>query len=116
MLRNYFFNTIVILTFATSSVVAETTTPLSGDSTFSDAPTFIKAKSLSLLSKERRFEYLGPVEVKQGDMLLTSSKLIGNYDAQNQIITLTALGNVVITKGEGIPHSTPKLVGHNLLL
>ncbi len=91
-------------------VFAQKTNDSASSNGFSEAPTLIKAKSLSLFSKERRFEYSGPVEVRQGDMLLTSKKLLGNYDSNNQIDTITALGNVVITKGESIHATSEKAV------
>ena len=46
--------------------------------------------------------YSGNVEVKQGDMTLTSDLLEGKYDASNKIEELIAKQNVVIIKGEDI--------------
>ncbi len=67
-----------------------------------DAPTFIKADSLSLNTNSRVFTYSGNVEVTRGELKLTAAKLEGQYDANNQIDTLTALTNVVIVKGDAI--------------
>lgn len=72
------------------------------DTDFSKAPTFIKSDSLILKSEAKKFEYLGNVEVKQGNMLMTCDNLEGFYDDENQIQRLNAKRNVVITKGENI--------------
>lgn len=80
------------------------------DTDFSKAPTFIKSKSLVLHSESRKFEYLGNVEVKQGNMLMTCDTLEGFYDESNQIQKLNAKRNVVITKGEGIRATSEKAV------
>lgn len=69
---------------------------------FDDLPTFIKSNSLSVNSDKNVFQYLGNVEVKKGDLTLTSEKLDGTYDENNQIKTLIARNNVVITKGDAI--------------
>lgn len=67
---------------------------------FDNQPTYIKSNQLTLYSKERRFVYTGEVEMTQGEMVLTSKKLEGFYDKNNEIQSLVATGNVVITKGE----------------
>jgi lipopolysaccharide transport protein LptA len=69
---------------------------------FDELPTFIKSNSLSVNSDKHVFQYLGNVEVKKGDMTLTSETLDGAYDENNQIKTLVARNNVVITKGDSI--------------
>ncbi len=69
---------------------------------FDELPTFIKSNSLSVNSDKQVFQYLGNVEVKKGDMTLTSEKLDGSYDENNQIKTLVARNNVVIIKGDSI--------------
>jgi lipopolysaccharide export system protein LptA len=66
----------------------------------SNLPTFIDSDNLSVETTTREFSYRGNVRVTQGDMVLTSDSLKGKYDANNKIDTLTALGKVVITKGE----------------
>lgn len=67
---------------------------------FDKLPTYIKSDNLNLKSKERVFVYTGNVEVKQGDMTLTSDMLEGTYDENNRIKQLVAKQNVVILKGE----------------
>ena len=69
---------------------------------FDELPTIIKSNSLSVNSDKQVFQYLGNVEVKKGDMTLTAEKLDGTYDQNNQIKTLVARNNVVITKGDSI--------------
>lgn len=65
-------------------------------------PTYIKSDSLTLKSEERTFVYSGNVEVKQGDLTLTSDFLDGKYDENNKIQQLLARQNVIIIKGENI--------------
>ena len=65
-------------------------------------PTYINSKSLTLKTEERFFQYAGNVEVKHGDLTLTSDFLDGKYSQQNQIEELVARKKVSITKGEGI--------------
>lgn len=69
---------------------------------FGKQPTYIKSNSLVLRSKDRVFVYSGDVEVRQGDMTLTSETLEGKYDQNNDIQELVAFNNVVIVKGENI--------------
>jgi lipopolysaccharide export system protein LptA len=63
-------------------------------------PTFINSKTLTVNHNTKIFEYTGDVVVTQGDMKLTSKSLTGVYSEKNDIETLTAKGDVVITKGE----------------
>lgn len=81
---------------------------LEGD--FNSGPTYIKSDTLSLKSVQRQFVYNGNVEVKQGDMTLTSDTLEGSYDKDNKIEKLTALKNVVIIKGEEMRATSEKAV------
>ena len=76
----------------------------------SDEPTYIKSNSLVLKQKDQTFEYVGNVEVKQGDLTLLSDKMIGEYDDDNQIIRITALENVHITKGATIKANSEKAI------
>lgn len=69
---------------------------------FNKAPTYIKADTLTFKSKERSFVYNGDVDVRHGDMILTANSLEGKYDQRNQIETLIARRNVVVTKGPDI--------------
>lgn len=73
---------------------------LGGD--FGQGPTYIKADALTLKPKDRIFLYDGGVEVKHKDMILSCASLQGEYDENNQIKTLTAEKDVLITKGAGI--------------
>jgi len=68
----------------------------------SDAPTIITSDTLDLDTKTRDFVYTGHVVVIQEDMKLVCDKLIGAYDANNQIQSLSARSNVIITKGADI--------------
>jgi lipopolysaccharide transport protein LptA len=77
---------------------------------FNKAPTEISANSLTLRSKERKFEYNGSVVVKQGEMTLAADLLEGSYDEQNQIQQLIARNNVKITKGEKIKANSNRAV------
>ena len=72
------------------------------------APTYVKSESLTVRSKDGVFEYLGNVELKHGDLTVISQKLEGKYDQNNEIETLTALQNVIITKGENIRATSQK--------
>ncbi len=65
-------------------------------------PLFVKSNTLVLDSKARVFTYRGNVEATKGTMVITSDVMIGQYDEENRIQTITALGNVVITKGEAM--------------
>lgn len=67
-----------------------------------DAPTIITSDLLDLDTKKREFVYTGNVIVIQDDLKITCEKLLGIYDANNEIKSLTALTNVVITKGVDI--------------
>lgn len=88
------------------SVPGQAINPLSNDplskESFGNQPTYIKSNTLVLRSKDRVFVYSGTVEVRQGDMTLTSDSLEGKYDQDNQVQELVALNNVVIVKGDNI--------------
>jgi lipopolysaccharide transport protein LptA len=73
-------------------------------------PTYIKSDSLTLKSGERVFIYPGNVEVKQGDMTLTSDLLEGRYSEDNKIQQLIASSKVVIVKGENIKGNSEKAI------
>ena len=79
---------------------ASISSPLGDD--FGKAPTYIKSDTLTLKANERLFTYSGNVEVKQGDMTLTSEELQGRYDENNKIQELVALNRVTIVKGDNI--------------
>lgn len=72
------------------------------DKDFGKQPTYIKADTLTLKSEERFFTYSGNVEVRQGDMTLTSDIIDGRYGEDNRIRELIARSNVTITKGADI--------------
>ncbi|MBX7144530.1 MAG: hypothetical protein K1X79_08785 [Oligoflexia bacterium] len=69
---------------------------------FNGEPTFVKADSLTLKTDARTFKYAGSVEVKHGDMTITSDSLEGNYDENNKIQRMLAHSNVVILKGDNM--------------
>lgn len=96
---------IFILFFTPIAVVAEvenSKAPSLFDTEFGNEPTYIKSGSLTLKQNERVFSYSKHVEMLQGDMLLTSELLDGAYNQDNQIQSMVASKNVVITKGENI--------------
>ncbi len=65
---------------------------------FGKLPTTITAETLTLRTLARSFQYEGNVHVTQGTMKLTSHKIEGNYAENNQITSIKAIGDVVITK------------------
>jgi len=71
-------------------------------------PTIINSDSLSLWSKDHKFQYNGHVIVTHGDMTLACELLDGFYDEDNQIQRLVARNNVVITKGATIKGSSQR--------
>jgi len=75
-----------------------------------DSPTYIKANSLSLKTNERTFVYTGNVEVTHGEMKMTADVLEGHYDAANEIETLIARSNVVITRGTSMRGTCQKAI------
>lgn len=80
------------------------------DGDFGKLPTYVKSDSLILKSAERTFVYSGNVEVRQGDMILTSTTLEGKYAENNQIEQLLAQTNVIVTKGEAIRATGEKAI------
>lgn len=68
----------------------------------SSLPTTITSDTLTLRTQEKKFLYKGNVVMAQGEMTVTCNTLEGRYTENNEIEDLTALGNVVITKGEGL--------------
>lgn len=76
--------------------------PLFGLGKFQDEPTYIKADTLNLNAKIREFTYRGNVNVKQGDLRMTSETLTGDYDQNNEVQNLVATTHVLITKGPSI--------------
>jgi lipopolysaccharide transport protein LptA len=73
-------------------------------------PLFIKSNTLTLESRERVFTYRGNVEATKGDMKITSEVMRGNYDEENRIKTITAEGNVAITRGEDLKATSNRAV------
>lgn len=80
----------------------ETSLPLGTSPDFGKLPTYIKSDTLQLKQSERYFVYSGNVEMKHGDMTITSNTLEGTYDELNKLKKLVAKTNVLIVKGEGI--------------
>lgn len=89
-----------ILARAAATQAGESPKPGIFKADFNDEPTYIRANSLTLKSEENAFIYTGNVEVKQGEMILTSDILEGTYNDKNEIQQLVAKQNVVITKGD----------------
>lgn len=65
----------------------------------SNSPVYIKSETLTLDTKSRTFTYEGGVEMWQDDLSVTGEKVIGHYDENNKIQTITCQRNVVITRG-----------------
>jgi lipopolysaccharide transport protein LptA len=61
-------------------------------------PTFVDSDSLTLNTLTRVFTYSGHVIVRHGDLTLTADTIDGDYTEKNEIRTITAHGNVVITR------------------
>ncbi len=102
-------------TAATPAAAAATPEKKSKDdelfnSDFSKEPTYIKSETLTVKQKEKIFLYSGQVEVRQGDMTLTSELLEGKYNDQNEIRELVARNNVLIVKGENIRATSNRAV------
>lgn len=76
----------------------------------SDAPIFIKSKTLELDSKTNKFTYKGDVEISQDDTLITADEVVGKYNESNQLDLITCRNNVVITKGETLRASSNRAV------
>lgn len=75
---------------------------LKGKGQQSDEPLEIKSKSLDLDAGARVFTYRGDVVVTQGDLTIVSDLMVGRYDDQNRIQTVTCEKNVVITRGPSL--------------
>ncbi len=70
-----------------------------GQSGLGKLPTYIKSENLTLQAKERIFTYSGNVEIENGDLKITCDTLQGTYTEKNDINTMTAMHNIVITRG-----------------
>ncbi|MCB0335146.1 MAG: hypothetical protein KDD62_02540, partial [Bdellovibrionales bacterium] len=100
-----FFTLISTLAFSLSSLCLAEEPAKEGtlfETQFGKDPTYIRSKSLTLKQNERIFIYENAVEMKQGDMKMTSEMLEGNYDENNKIQAMVASKNVIITKGLGV--------------
>lgn len=76
----------------------------------SKEPITIDANQLSLDTEARTFQYKGSVKVVQGDLTLLADQMDGQYTEDNQITSITAVGNVDITKGPDIKAMSEKAV------
>lgn len=96
---------IVVLGLGCSSAFSEVhgapkdsvTTKVNHDSSL---PTTITSDTLTLRTQEKKFIYKGNVVMAQGAMTVTCNTLEGTYTENNEIEDLTALGSVIITKGD----------------
>lgn len=75
-----------------------------------EAPVYIKSDSLSLDSTSRVFTYKGNVEIRKGDLTLTSDTVAGKYDEKNELQIVVCQGNVVVTRGETLRSVANKAV------
>ena len=71
-------------------------------------PVFIKSQSLTIDSKKRVFVYNGNVEIRRGDLLITSDLVEGYYNEQSKIEKVVCDGNVVISRGEDLRASADR--------
>ena len=71
-----------------------------------NAPTYISAAALIVNNQSRTFRYIGDVNVKRGELNITSKTLDGSYDEKNEIKELIAKGDVYITSSGGITASS----------
>lgn len=71
-------------------------------------PIFINSDKLSANSAKRIFSYDGNVELRRGDVFVTSDRLLGFYDSNNEIETIIFERNVVITRGAELRASSEK--------
>lgn len=100
-MKNKILSILLAALFVTLPVFAEG--PLDslteGQDGFGKLPTYIKSESLTLQAKERIFTYSGNVEIENGDLKITCDTLQGTYTEKNEISTMTAMHNIVITRG-----------------
>lgn len=71
-------------------------------------PIFINSDKLSANSEKRIFSYDGNVELRRGDVFVTSDRLLGFYDSKNEIETIIFERNVVITRGADLRASSER--------
>ena len=64
--------------------------------------TYITSESLTANHSKRTFSYQRNVVVKHGDITIKCNMLDGSYDENNQILKITALGKVIVTRGEDL--------------
>jgi lipopolysaccharide export system protein LptA len=76
----------------------------------SNDPVYIKSDTLTLDSKSRVFTYEDNVEVVRGEVSITSDRVIGTYDENNQLQKVVCEDNVVVTKGQTLRASANRAV------
>jgi len=74
----------------------------------SNVPIFINSDKLSANSEKRIFSYQGNVELRRGDVFVTSDTMLGFYDSNNELETIIFEKNVVITRGEEMRASSER--------
>lgn len=103
---------LLVFLFTSNFLIAEAPANPSSlvDKDFGEKETVVTANKLLLLSDKRKFTYTGNVKVVQGDMVLHSKKLDGDYTAENKIEQMIAREDVVIEKGQNIKAKGAKAV------
>jgi len=112
-------------TGATDTVDSETSTEASKDdkgglfgslkldkNKDSKSPLLIKSDTLKLNGKAKNFTYHGNVEIRRGDLFITSDTVVGTYNDKREIQTIVCEDNVVITRGDNLRASSNKAVYH----
>ncbi len=94
----------LVLTAVANAQAEAKGNPLKGlvrdsDKAEKNLPLLIKSDSLQVNAVERKFIYEGNVRAERGDILLTSDRMIGKYDKNNELETVVCEKNVVITRG-----------------
>ena len=80
---------------------------LGDDSSGKDKPpVYIRSNTVHLDAKQRIFTYRGDVEAKRMDVTITSDVMTGKYDENNEIRTIIAQENVVITRADYLKASS----------
>jgi lipopolysaccharide export system protein LptA len=113
--RCLLFSVLAILGTSLSEVYAQEEQAARGrlDPAMGKETTYITSDALSLNTIKRVFSYQGNVKVTQGDLTLESDRLQGKYSENNELQSLEAAGNVVITRGDDIEARSNRAIYDN---
>lgn len=78
------------------------------DSDLGNAPTYITSDKLNFNAEEKTFTYTSNVIVTQKDLKMVADQIVGKYTKDNQIESLVATGNIVITQGPDLKATSKK--------